>query len=239
MKKIVRTIATMGLVILFPLAAGASPVLHVVVGELTGCKNHEDVAKVVHDMNAGSAGNGGPQAYAWAPVHHDGAGNTVAVTFVAPSLNEYGKQIDGFSSSQNSGTAQKLYDCMRVVGRSADRILMGPTTVADDVTVVDRSVWTLNPQCSDGDLLSLATSFNAWANQEGLPERGVRRPLFGGAGNTVTTYGLYSSFEAYTDAMEKVNAAVEANPDSTIGKLLKKAGTCLSPVSRSSARRLQ
>ena len=105
---------------------------------------------------------------------------------------------------------------MRVVGRSADRILMGPTTVADDVTVVDRSVWTLNPQCSDGDLLSLATSFNAWANQEGLPERGVRRPLFGGAGNTVTTYGLYSSFEAYTDAMEKVNAATGDDPDSTI-----------------------
>ncbi len=240
--RVLRTLFVAGTVFLFPMLANASPVLHMMVGELTGCATYGEVAKVFGEVSAEAAKNGTMQGSAWRPLHHSGASNTVFFAFLSPGLEEYGAQMDRLFGSTRSAAdrrvAKRMYDCVRVTQRSADLILAGPTTVSENVRIADRSVFRLNGQCSDADMVSFMGRYNAWATARGYPQRGIRRPLYGPQADTLVSYGLYPSMAAYTEVTTKMRVA-STNPGSEMAQLMADVSKCGTLLSRISSQRLQ
>ena len=122
MKRFLRCVCIAGLVMVVPIAAHANPVLHMVMAELSGCQDYDEVGKVVKEISV----EAGFKGTAWMPLHHNGGAGHVGLVILAPSLIDYGKQMDGFIALMNgkdSDVYRKLTSCVRVVRRSADEIL--------------------------------------------------------------------------------------------------------------------
>ncbi len=236
MKRFLRWVCIAGLVMVVPIAAHANPVLHMVMAELSGCQDYDEVGKVVKEISV----EAGFKGTAWMPLHHNGGAGHVGLVILAPSLIDYGKQMDGFIALMNgkdSDVYRKLTSCVRVVRRSADEILAGPSTVADDIRVAERSTWRLKDGCSGDDVVKQLETGNKWMRERGYLERGVRKPLFGADDNTIITYGLHPSFEAATEMFSAFREEV-AKPGSELAQLWATVHECRTLVSRGSAVRI-
>lgn len=221
-------------------AAQANPVAHIVVGELTGCKDPAAVAKVVEEINAEGAENGGPTGRVWRPLHHSGFPGRVAITFITPSLAEYGKQIDRFigsMSGDNQAPFQKLSACVRIVQRRADEILVAPSVPPDEARVVDRLTYRLKGDCSAAEVVQQVAAGNAWLREQGYQEYGLRWPLFGAEADTIITYAGYPSFASLTQSMAAFRAEA-AKPGSAMAKLWVRVSQCMTLTSRISGFRI-
>ena len=218
----------------------APPVVHSVVGELTGCKDPAAVANVVAEINTETAEYGGPTGQVWRPFHHRGWQGRVVIVFRLPSLSEYGTQTDrvlGAMRGDHPGAFQKLSACIRIVERRADQILVSPSVPLDAARVVDRLTYRRKGHCSAAEVVQQVRDGNAWLRAHGYPGYGLRWPVFGAETETIGTYAGYASFTALTQSMAAFSAEA-ANPDSAMAQLWTRVSACLTLTSRMSVLRV-